>query len=175
LFRLNDARVTNVPMPIGVNYAQSVLTDRNGRLWLGTSRDLWVSVKEGIRWIHSEQPSGSDVRALFEDSRGRIWIGGVGIASVLDGASLRVFTVADGLPTDGARCFAEDGHGVVWLSTDNGVFRWENDRFIELLDNGQPLRNIICLKAHADGTLWMGSREGLLCRRDGWLTRISLP
>lgn len=177
LFRLHDAGVTNVPMPVGVNYAQSVLTDRNGRLWLGTSGDLWVSVKKGIRWIHSEQPSGADVRALFEDSRGRIWIGGVGIVSVLDGASLRVFTAADGLPADGARSFAEDSHGVIWLSSDNGVFRWENDRFVELLDNGQPLRNITCLKADADGTLWMGSRDkGLLCLRDGRVARIgSLP
>jgi ligand-binding sensor domain-containing protein len=177
LFRLHDGGVTKVPLPVGVNYAQSVLTDRKGRLWLGTSRDLWVSVKEDFRWIRSEQLSGADIRALFEDSRGRIWIGGVAIASVLDGASLRVFTAADGLQADGARYFAEDSRGVIWLSTDNGVFRWENDRFVELLDNGQPLRNITCLKADAEGTLWMGSRDkGLLCWRDGRLARIaSLP
>jgi PAS domain S-box-containing protein len=177
LLRLHDGRVTNVPMAVGVNDAQSVLTDRNGRLWLGTSRGLLVSVKEGFRRIHSEQLGSADIRALFEDSRGRIWIGGLAIASVLDGASLRVFTGADGLPAGGALCFAEDSHGVIWLSTDNGVFRWENDRFVELLDNGQPLRNITCLKVDADGTLWMGSRDkGLLCRRDGRLARIgSLP
>jgi PAS domain S-box-containing protein len=176
LFRLHDGGVTNVPLA-GANkvvLAQSVLTDRKGFLWLGTSVDLWVAEKENFRRTHSDELSGADIRALFEDSRGRIWIGGARSASVLDGENLRVFTAAAGLPADGAYCFAEDSQGVIWLSTRNGVFRLENDRFVELLDNGRPLRNVTCFKADADGTLWMGSLDnGLSAWRDGRLTRIA--
>jgi len=176
LFRLHDGVVTNVPLsdPNKVILAQSVLTDRKGLVWLGTSVDLWVSDKENFRRVHSDKLSRADIRALFEDSRGRIWIGGAKSASVLDGENLRVFTDADGLPADGAYCFAEDSHGVIWLSTRNGVFRLENDRFIELLDNGRPLRNVTSFKTDADGILWMGSLDHtLLCLRNGRVTRIA--
>jgi len=175
LFHLHDGRATSVPLPDAraVVLAQSVLTDRRGRLWLGTNRDLWVSENGAFRKSHPDLLSGADIRALFEDSHQRIWIGGGRSAAVLDGVSLRVFTAADGLAPDGAYCFAEDSHGVIWLSTHNGVFRSENDHFAELLDNGRPLRDILCFKADADGTLWMGSRDqGLLRRRDEKITRI---
>jgi len=176
LFRLHDGSVTNVPLPRANirTQAQSVLTDREGRLWLGTNWDLWLFDKGAFRGIHPEQFRFADIRALFEDSHGRIWIGDARSASVLDGENLRVFTAADGLPADGAYCFAEDSHGVIWLSTRNGVFRLENDRFVELLDKGRPLPNVTCFKADADGTLWMGSFDnGLLCQRAGRLARIA--
>ena len=175
LFRLHDGGVTNVLLPIddATIYVQSVLNDRAGRLWLGTSRDLWRSDQGVFRTIRLDPPRRADIHALFEDSHGRIWIGGRGGAAVLDGENLRVFTTADGLPADAARCFAEDSRSVIWLSTLKGVFRWENDRFVEFQSNGQPLRNITCMKADADGALWMGSLDnGLLCRRGGRLARI---
>ena len=177
LFRLRDGVVTPVPLPIPnkVLIAQSVLTDRKGRVWLGTGQDLWAADADVFRRAYPDQLSGADIRALFEDSRGRLWIGAAKGTSVVDDGQLRVFTSADGLPARGAYAFAEDGHGVIWLSTRDGVFRTENGRFVELLDgNGRPLRNISCFKADTGEALWLGSRdEGLIYRTQaGRLARV---
>ena len=176
LFRLRDGVVTPVPpIPKKVMIAQSVLTDRQGRVWLGTGQDLWVADAGAFRRAYPDRLSGADVHALFEDSRGRLWIGAAKGTSVVDEEQLRAFTAADGLPARGAYAFTEDSHGVIWLSTRDGVFRSEHDRFVELLDdNGRPLRNINCFKSDADKALWMGSRdEGLIYRTQaGRLARV---
>ncbi len=175
LFHLREGRATNVPLPVTdiTIYAQSVISDHAGRLWLGTSRNLWQSEKKDFRKVQPEQLHDADIPALFEDSQGRIWIGGAKRAAVLERDNLRVFGAADGLPAEGARCFAEDSGGTIWLSTHQGVFRWATNQFVELRDRGGRLRNITCFKADADGTLWLGSLDqGLLCQREERLARI---
>jgi signal transduction histidine kinase len=55
------------------------------------------------------------------------------------------------------------------------VFRSDNGRFVELLDdNTRPLRNISCFKADTGEALWLGSRdEGLIYRTQaGRLARV---
>ena len=180
LFRLRNGVVTPVPPPIPkkVMIAQSVLSDRQGRVWLGTGQDLWVADTDVFHKAFPDRLSAADIRALFEDSRGRLWIGAAKGTSVVDGERLLGFTAADGLPARGAYAFAEDSDGVIWLSTRDGVFRSEKDRFVELLDDkGRSIRNINCLKADADQALWLGSQdEGLIYRtQDGRLARVPGP
>jgi signal transduction histidine kinase/ligand-binding sensor domain-containing protein len=178
LFRLHHGLVVSIPLPISDRsavYAQTVMADRAGRVWLGTSQDLWVSESTGFHRVRPDQFTGAETRALFEDSRGRIWVGSLARTTVLDGDNLRAFTSDDGAPKEGASAFAEDRQGVVWFSTGNGVFRVENDRVVEFRDRSGALHDISCLKADADGTLWLGSMDrGLLCWMDGRLGSIGL-
>jgi PAS domain S-box-containing protein len=170
LFRLHDGSVTN---SLPDTYVRSVLTDHAGRLWVGTGWDLWVSDQAGLHVAQSDLFHGPGISALFEDSRGRIWISSGRRVAVRDGEHLDVFNADGWLPGDSARCFAEDSQGVLWLSTFNGVFRLVSGRFAEVQHDGQPLRDVICLKADPDGTLWMGTLEnGLLAWRSGHLARI---
>src|SRR6185369_5387325 len=73
------------------------------------------------------------------------------------------------------RYFAEDPAGAIWASNLDGLFRYETDHFVEVLDQGKALRNIASLKFDADRTLWLGQvGGGLLCRKEEKLTRVDL-
>src|SRR5262249_51666770 len=82
LFRLGEGGITNVEIPAWTNinrnlYGQSVLTDKTGRTWVGTyEHGLLVSGPGGFERIPDAQVGGPNVIALFEDSRGRIWLSG---------------------------------------------------------------------------------------------------
>ncbi len=64
LFRLHDGAITNVPLPVTDRalYVQSVMTDRAGRTWVGTSQDLWISDAGGFRRVHPDLFPGSSRR-----------------------------------------------------------------------------------------------------------------
>jgi ligand-binding sensor domain-containing protein len=90
LFRWADGKATrhqSTGLPEATVYGQSVLTDRAGRIWLGTfGQGLWVVEKQGARRIPAGQTGGGNVISLFEDSAGRIWMGGGQVVSVYDEA-----------------------------------------------------------------------------------------
>jgi PAS domain S-box-containing protein len=158
-------------------YIQSVCNDRAGRTWVGTfNHGIRLLEGSSTRAIELPDEVGSNVIALFEDSKGSIWASGgsAGIAEFdRDGRLARQFTAAQGLPKGSVRCFAEGG-GVIWLTNTDGVFRLEGNRFVEVKDGeGRPLRDINTLKSDADGTIWMGSvSQGLLRWKDGSIAKI---
>jgi PAS domain S-box-containing protein len=146
--------------------AQSVLTDRNSRTWVGTyGQGLWIFDNDGARKIPEQEIGGGNVSSIFEDSRGRVWMGdGKGVTK-WEAGEFKVYTEKDGLPDGAVLCFAESSEGTVWLSNLEGVFRLEGDRWIEVNDSsGAPLVSIHCLKADSGDVMWMGSGRGELLR-----------
>jgi signal transduction histidine kinase/ligand-binding sensor domain-containing protein len=178
LFRQSAAGVTKIalhekvtPMP----YLQSVLADRSGRVWVGTySYGLWLLDKGDARAFPTNDTGGGNIIALFEDSRGRVWVSGGESASVYDGGGFRVFGPEDGLPHGSVDCFAEGSSGEVWLAHQDGVFRFQKGRFTLMNDeSGRPLRDIACLRRDASGAMWMGSNaRGLIRWREGRVATV---
>ena len=78
-----------------------------------------------------------EVYAIFEDSRGDVWItvstGGSETLSRWDRKTDKIYSysAADGLPDqNGAISFAEDSHGSIWLGHYFGkIARWHNGKF----------------------------------------------
>jgi signal transduction histidine kinase len=180
MFRWNGGSLTNVPLPSeqnSLNVVNSVLTDRAGRTWFGTwGQAVCFIDARGFHRIPKEQVGGFNFLSLFEDSRGRIWAGGSSATALGEAEVFRVLPGTEGAPSvKGVRCFAEDRAGVIWASNLEGLFRYENERFAEVRENGQSLRDVSCIKTDADGTVWLGLlRGGLLCWRGGAFTQIDL-
>ena len=159
LLHLSEAGVTNVMLPdavLGPQYVNSVLVDRAGQLWVGTSSDaVWILGKGGARHLPPSETGGHDVQALFEDSRGRVWVsGGSGIA-VIDGNEARAFGPDEGLPVSVVSGFAEDASGAIWLSNGNGVFHTLGEHnLVEVRDAAdQSIPNVNCLYADSEGAM----------------------
>ena len=78
--------------------------------------------------------SPKGVSSLFEDSKGRLWLGGRQSAC-FDGA--RFFPLSDyGLPAGDANVFSEDTSGVIWVGTDTGIYQFVNGRMEEISNVG---------------------------------------
>ncbi len=181
LARMEHGRIDRVqpvrggPMP---RLVQSVLTDRIGNLWIGTyEKGVCVMDKNlELRALATADTGGNDAAALFEDSRGRIWIGGNETISLFANGQFRSFTNLAGLFLGGIKCFTEDpSNGGIWACSAEGLFRYEGGRWSEIKDAaGHSLDETICLRAESDGTLWIGGSTVPLRRlRGGILATIS--
>jgi tRNA A-37 threonylcarbamoyl transferase component Bud32 len=70
------------------------------------------------------------VKILFQDSRGRLWLGG-GQPACFDGT--RFFLLRDyGFPPAEAYDFNEDASGAIWIGAETGVYRFANGRVEEI-------------------------------------------
>jgi len=117
----------------------------------------------------------SNVRALFQDTRGYLWIGtnGGGVAR-WDGHSFQTFGTADGLPENRIYSFTEDPQGNLWIVTENGLARYDGHSFTAVEESeGWHVR---ALHADGAGTVWLGvDQEGIWSLRDGALEPLRVP
>ena len=185
LFDLGAASFTTFSardgLPDGV--ATSILTDRDGFVWVATSQGL--ARYDGQRWRLSDdavarQPLGE----LFLDADGVLWCAfrERGLARY-DGSHWRMEA---NLPTTHLRRLAASrdavGRAVLWaLSWDAGLWRREGERWVADPDNAQLPQGALLALAQTQQLggrerLWLGTfNEGLWYREDGAWRRFVAP
>jgi signal transduction histidine kinase/ligand-binding sensor domain-containing protein len=181
LFHMTPTGVTNSAKPGADNhspYVQSVLSDRAGRLWIGAWSDpLRLVDQKGARQVAPTESGNGNVTALFEDARGRVWMGNdVGVATS-DGTAITTFKLGDELPKRAFGSLAEDASGALWAASPEGVFRRESEQsFVEVKNrDGQSIKGTSALRADRDGSVWLASADRGLSRwRNGQLIRLDL-
>jgi len=81
---------------------------------------------------------------------------------VRTGIQFRSFGVAEGLANLAIRRIYQDRAGFVWVSTENGIFRYDGDRFEAFTtEQGIPLNSGVAFGDAPDGSLLAGGSIGL--------------
>jgi len=112
---------------------------------------------------------GELVRALFEDSRGRLWVGhDHGIAVRDHGVFTRFPSSTDSVLTD-VRAIAEGGDGTMWFAGKEGLARATGDNLERVgIPEISPQANLLSLFVDHAGVLWIGvESKGVLRWKDG--------
>ncbi len=181
LFRWDGEAVRRAPVvddaETGMGYLQSVLVDSAGRRWVSTYEGAVCMIEGGAaRWVH-QGIGGRNVVALFEDSRGRVWLGGSKSVAVYADGAFREFGGKGELPRKGVRCIAEDVSGAIWISDRTGIYRLEGDHFKEVTrPDGAAIAGVECMKAGEDGAMWLGTAaQGLQRWKSGRISRLDDP
>lgn len=154
-----------------------MLLDKQGRfLWVATENEGLNRIDLqtfAVTWYQHEagQPetmSSNRLRCLYEDREGNIWIGteyaGMNKIPALS-EQVERYDTQDGLPSDMINSIVQDHDGYLWISTQAGITRWDQQShsFINIgsdpyLDNNQFNPNAsLTLK---DGRLIFGSTNG---------------
>ncbi len=150
-----------------------LLQDSRDRWWLGTQRGLYRYAAQPVSALSHALPEavfttreglpGDRVSALFEDSRGDVWIGVEdphGLAR-WDRASdtLRRYSSEDGLPASAPRSFAEDSAGNLWIGFDRGLTRYRSGQFSTFGESEGLTANfhVYGLLVDHQGRLWITS------------------
>ncbi|MBN4082172.1 hypothetical protein JYT21_00555, partial [bacterium AH-315-B15] len=106
------------------NSVRAIDFDSQGRAWIGTEQGMLLFDREkGEVYDYTEQPFlGTElVWETMVDSRGWLWTAGFGAGIFCyDGETVRSINVSEGLGHKTSRSFAEDNHGIIWMSTDYG-------------------------------------------------------
>ncbi|GAA0716125.1 EAL domain-containing protein [Dokdonella soli] len=162
---------------------RSLLSARDGTLWIGSARGGLVQHSPGKRtWTlfrrdASETAIGglADDRivVLHEDREGRIWVGTMTGLNLIDPVqrSVRVFrndpADAHSLSANLVRAFQETEDGQLWIGTQSGLDRLdvldaEHARFTRWLPrDGLPSGTVYAIADDRMGRLWLSTNRGI--------------
>jgi ligand-binding sensor domain-containing protein/signal transduction histidine kinase len=159
--KLQDGGFEAVPVEDGAAALGSIYAlcmDREGGIWVGlqsnglarlrTRQLSTVSVEDGL--------PDERTRAVFEDSRGDIWIGTAdGLARYRDGR-FTTWTDWNGARLGDVRSIAEDAAGNLWISAGKDLMWMKGDRLVPVPDWPGTLE-IEVLYKDGEGRMWIGT------------------
>jgi len=170
LNKLADGKFSPVALesgaePTGTIY--SLFADQEGNMWLGLQANGLgrIRIKELSTIAAADGLSDESTRAVFEDSRGTLWIGtSSGFAVYRDGA-ISNYEEFEGWRLDSVRSFAEDIDGNVWISSGKTLLLMKNGRLARVSAwNGRF--EVKVLYKDAQNRLWIGTDGDGLFRYD---------
>ena len=169
--RLKDGRVSLLAKLSNNIFVHSLLVDRQRTAWVATYKESLHLIR-GLdrRVISPEDAGGISIWGLFEDSRGRVWIGGDQTISVFEGGRFKPYPRTGSLNLGGVLYFAEDAKdGVIWAASPDNLFRFDGTEWKEVKDSaGKSLKDVACLRVDPEGALWVaGVGLGLLRLKQG--------
>lgn len=141
--------------------------DHQGRCWLSGMGGVMCLDGENVV-VYGREHGLPDLALahVFEDSRGRIWVGSYGGGvSAFDGKNWRQMRTSDGLSDDQANACAEDWQGRVWIGCDKGVSIYDNNAFdragltVKLQLGNVDVKSMI---GDAKGRIYLGCIGGLM-------------
>lgn len=151
------------------NNIVSINEDGNKNLWIGTDDgglNRYNLRTKHISHYFDKQEKLPDLRVIFVDSRGRVWIGQNGLY-LFNATKNRfdIYTDKAGLGTDVIKGIEEDRAGNFWISGANGITKFNPQNFqftkYNIADGlqGQEFEVNSCLKAQ-NGNLYFGGVNG---------------
>ncbi|HEX5221016.1 MAG TPA: two-component regulator propeller domain-containing protein [Verrucomicrobiae bacterium] len=197
--RLSDGRFTAITTSNGLSYdvVLSLGKGRDDSLWVGMDF-VGVLNRLGPGLTNDFSPGTNNllkaIRVIHEDRNGMMWIGSSLGLNRFRGDVFETYTTNNGLPGDTVMAICERADGSVWVGTDGGLACWEGSpREISTTStlpevpvanisrdakfktftvrDGLSSHAINALYEDAQGTLWIGTRNGGLNRfRDGRFT-----
>ena len=148
-----------------VHGVKTILRDRLGRIWVGTTSGLLCS--------ESGEPADlqpfkgfprRNIRAVAEDKSGALWVGtGIGDLYRILSNTATLFRPDDQQESGAIWSVLADEDGSVWIGTfRGGLLRWQDGRFTRYGKKDGLPDNVICqiLDDH-QGNLWIGSHQGV--------------
>lgn len=105
----------------------------------------------------------NNVRCIFKDSRGLLWIGTENGLSLFDGKEFKVFTVNDGLAGNDIWDIVEDQNNDLWMSCyGKGLSKFDGKRFSNYNTNDGLVNNYIrILYVNEANQLLIGTQDGM--------------
>jgi signal transduction histidine kinase/CheY-like chemotaxis protein/ligand-binding sensor domain-containing protein len=176
VFHWDGHEVTAAPAAPGleVNRAWKIYRDDEGETWFATPGNIlrWDSASTNL--IGGRLGAGDP---LYRDPQGVWWLSDGGLRRLAPGGFTSNYRRADGLAGNVVRDIVPDGPHALWVATDDGLSRFEEDG-LQILSTKDGLpRNIVTRVALApDGSVWFtcprsssaNSASGdILCRYDG--------
>lgn len=167
-------------------YVQTLAEDHKGNIWIGTYKNgLWhhnpkTNTFDKIPVINSKNQHASDIRIVFKDKKGRIWVGSNTCLNIYSDnlellASFEYYT--NNLKGAIAQSIIETQNGMLWVGIyEGGLFQFNENHnnlnastFIDHSVLNPELDRVKSIKYIAEGTynsLWLINDQGQLLKYD---------
>lgn len=147
-------------LPKGV---RAICLDHQRKLCVGTENGLYR--RTGTGWDQLSKSHGrlSDnfVSALYNDRKGRLWIGTYGGLNWIEGGKIHTEFTADGAAYDQVNGIMEDHEGSIWVGSKEGLTRLKARPFTPITrQHGLTYNNTMSILEDRAGTFWCGTWGG---------------
>src|SRR6201997_2022064 len=176
--KVSDYPLHGVPSPLT---AGTVLRDRNGGLWIGTTAHGIVHSYEGrsSAFAHNDGLSSDQVVALFEGREGSIWVATAEGLDQFRELPVTSLPMKQGLSSASARSVLAARDGSLWVGTSDGLYKWKEGRTTIYQRRSNPGRGDDDIQPSLEeerGRLWGSSFRGLAAFEKGKFTPVpSVP
>jgi ligand-binding sensor domain-containing protein/signal transduction histidine kinase len=143
-------------------------------LWVGTDRGLALLRTPLVSTLKPEDDWGhAALNTVFPARRGGLWIGtgGAGLY-YYGGESFRRFYDTNGGLNQDIRSVIEDRHGRLLVGTQGGLFTLQDETMSQVPGAVETGGRIYALYEAHDGTLWIGTQNGVAIGRHGQWSRL---
>ncbi|WP_020527013.1 hybrid sensor histidine kinase/response regulator transcription factor [Flexithrix dorotheae] len=155
----------------------ALIQDSKGFIWVGT--DIGINRYDGYSFkqidFANQKPiynAVKSIKTIFEDSKGRIWMGGKSCGLYQYDYNTGIFSRflesdSVGLLSNTINCITEDQNQNIWIGTTRrGLFRFdeESKSFVAypvILEKGVFSQDILALLAGDPNRLWVGTENAL--------------
>jgi signal transduction histidine kinase len=149
-----------------------LMEDSRGTIWAAYAQ-------AGLHRVSDEKPGvsidlgGSAERtgwSLLATHDGRLWFAAYAAGLfAIDGGNSRVWTQAEGLPSNDIHVLAEDAGGGLWIGGVWGLAHFDGNKFVNVTErDGLPQREVAAIVVGGDGNVWAGTLgSGVVRWRDG--------
>lgn len=151
---------------LATNYITTLHQDSKGYLWIGTDDGFSVFDGSTFRNVLPEPNTlWGFVNDFFESTSdtGVMWVAtnGGGLIRYAHGSYTRM--LVDTLPAaNRVNDVYQDKHGVLWMTTDNGFYRYEKNTFTRIPLSASHARECLQILPFDDDVLWVSSPEGIV-------------
>jgi ligand-binding sensor domain-containing protein/signal transduction histidine kinase/CheY-like chemotaxis protein len=152
----------------------ALFEDKKGRVWVGTPIGIYLYQSSQLKFKNFKdslnRPLTYKINCFQEDNKGNMWAGTYhnGLALInLKNNSYKIFNTTNGLPGDNILAIAEDKDANLWLSTDDGLVKYNRTlntfRSFNIHD-GLPDNqfNTNSFLKDSKGNLFFGTYNGLI-------------
>ncbi len=168
-YDLKSSKIVQVPALNEIVYllAGSLLVDRHSNLWIGSGEGIvqYNLLSGSIKTFRTiDGLAHNDVSCMFEDSRGRIWVGtqkkGV---SLYDRGRFTTYDKSKGLNYNAISSIGEDEKGRIWFGTEGGgAFVFDGKSFTNFKSaDGLASDFITLITRDGKNRTWLGTSRGL--------------
>ncbi|HEU5401226.1 MAG TPA: two-component regulator propeller domain-containing protein, partial [Terriglobales bacterium] len=160
-YRLDSQNRLTDPAFVPSDTVLTIFEDSEQDVWLGTETGMLRLSRTPLTVVPLQHASESDFGTVYQDREGRLWAAG-----------MRLYCLRDGVPAlyrsllpSGARVrqVLEDRDSSMWFGTDgSGIFHVVGSAVRQYTTHDGLVNNFIrAILQAADGTLWIGTDEGI--------------
>lgn len=151
-----DERVRNLRI-------NTLVKDRRGVIWAGTSEGLYrISSKGARKYLIEGGQNNNNIICLFVDYEGNLWTGTYNGMFRYRDDQFTTYTTASGLRSQFVFQITRDTRDRMWIATTDGLHIYDGKKFTVLdKKNGLLSNSIISCFSDRDGDMWVGSDKGI--------------
>lgn len=167
LVHWKDGRVLESVSPDSPLYGSQIRAlheDRQGNLWVGTSRGVYRKKGGELKRFGEAQGLPRDFTlSLFEAKSGRIWVGSANGLGYIDGDKAGAIDISPYALSEDVFGFSEDPDGTLWISTDRAILRLRNGKIDSVgTRQGLPVATVFQIITDTYGNFWLTSNRGVI-------------